>query len=160
MVVPIPFAFLAGAWGFGVAAKATKNRDLQIVSRYLAPTGVVAGLLAAVPGIVDYVRSVPPDSSAKDRATRHAVLNVASLALFSLGWLAERRRRRFLPIGLQSIGVTTLSIAGWMGGTLVHRNQIGIDHRYARAGAWKEETLSSPDMRRSTKPHTILISIK
>ena len=30
---------------------------------------------------------------------------------------------------------------GWMGGTLVYRNQIGIDHRYANAGKWKETTI-------------------
>jgi nitrite reductase/ring-hydroxylating ferredoxin subunit len=32
-----------------------------------------------------------------------------------------------------------IAIAGWMGGTLVYRNQIGVDHRYANAGKWKEE---------------------
>jgi nitrite reductase/ring-hydroxylating ferredoxin subunit len=31
-----------------------------------------------------------------------------------------------------------MMIAGWMGGTLVHRNQIGVDIRYANAGKWKE----------------------
>jgi nitrite reductase/ring-hydroxylating ferredoxin subunit len=30
-----------------------------------------------------------------------------------------------------------------MGGTLVHRNQIGIDHRYANAGKWKEEYIEA-----------------
>jgi nitrite reductase/ring-hydroxylating ferredoxin subunit len=31
-----------------------------------------------------------------------------------------------------------MMIAGWLGGTLVYRNQIGVDHRYANAGKWKE----------------------
>ena len=30
-----------------------------------------------------------------------------------------------------------------MGGTLAFRNQIGVDHRYARAGKWAEESVSS-----------------
>jgi nitrite reductase/ring-hydroxylating ferredoxin subunit len=34
-------------------------------------------------------------------------------------------------------------IAGWMGGTLVHRNQIGVDVRYANAGKWNEESFDS-----------------
>jgi nitrite reductase/ring-hydroxylating ferredoxin subunit len=86
---------------------------------------------------------VPPKSSARDRATTHGLLNVASLALFSLGWFASRNRRanHYLPLALQSAGVTTLSMAGWLGGTLVTRNQIGVDHRYADAGKWQEETL-------------------
>jgi nitrite reductase/ring-hydroxylating ferredoxin subunit len=34
-----------------------------------------------------------------------------------------------------------MSMAGYMGGTLVYRNQIGVDHRYADAGKWQEKTL-------------------
>ena len=143
MIVPFPFVFLAGGWGFGVAAEVSGNEDLKTVSRYLVPAGIAAGLLAAVPGIIDYLGSVPPKSSAKERATKHALLNVTSLALFSLGWLAGRTRNRYLPLALQSVGVTTLSMAGWLGGTLVYRNQIGVDHRYANAGKWQEETASA-----------------
>jgi len=142
MIVPFPFVFLTSAWGFGVAGEVSGNKDLKTVSRYLAPAGLAAGLLAAVPGVIDYFGSVPPKSSAKQRATRHALLNVTSLALFSLGWLAGKTRNRYLPLALQSVGVTTLSMAGWLGGTLVYRNQIGVDHRYANAGKWQEETLS------------------
>jgi nitrite reductase/ring-hydroxylating ferredoxin subunit len=36
-----------------------------------------------------------------------------------------------------------MSVAGYMGGTLVYRNQIGVDHRYADAGKWIEETGTS-----------------
>jgi nitrite reductase/ring-hydroxylating ferredoxin subunit/uncharacterized membrane protein len=144
MIVPFPFVFLAGGWGFGVAAAASGNKDLKTVSRYLVPTGLAAGLLAAIPGLIDYLGSVPPQSSAKERATKHALLNVASLALFSLGWLAGKTRNRYLPVALQSVGVTTMSMAGWMGGTLVYRNQIGVDHRYAHAGKWQEEKLPDP----------------
>ena len=63
MLIPFPFAFLAGGWGYGVAAAISKNQDLTTVSRYLVPTGVAAGLVAAVPGILDYLGSVPPRSS-------------------------------------------------------------------------------------------------
>ena len=51
-------------------------------------------------------------------------------------------------IGLETIGVILLSIAGWLGGTLVFRNQIGVDIRYANAGKWKEEYIkeTSPEI--------------
>ena len=35
--------------------------------------------------------------------------------------------------------------AGWLGGTLVYRNQIGVDHRYAGAGKWNEAYIHSDD---------------
>jgi len=145
MIVPFPFVFLTGGWGFGVAAAVSGHEDLKTVSRYLVPAGLVAGLVAAVPGLVDYLGSVPPQSSAKERATRHALINVSSLALFALSWLAGKKRRGALPLAMQSIGTATLCVGSWMGGTLVYRNQIGVDHRYANAGKWQEETAGADD---------------
>ena len=140
MLIPFPFAFLTGGWGFGVAGALLKQRDLSTVSRYLIPTGVAAGLAAAVPGILDYAERVPPDSSAKERAAKHGLLNSAALLLYTAGWLVSRRSRRsMLPLVLQGLGTAALSIGGWMGGTLVYRNQIGVDHRYANKGKWEEE---------------------
>lgn len=145
MLIPFPFAFLTGGWGFGVAAAVSGNEDLKTVSRYLVPAGLVAGLVAAVPGIVDYLGSVPPQSSAKERATRHALINVGSLALFALGWLAGRKRDHTLPLAVQGVGAATLCVGSWMGGTLAYRNQIGVDHRYANAGKWREEQVAPDD---------------
>ncbi len=45
----------------------------------------------------------------------------------------------YILLFIELAGIVLISIAGWMGGTLVHRNQIGIDHRYANAGKWNEE---------------------
>jgi len=145
MLIPFPFAFLTGGWGFGVAAAALDNDDLKTVSRYLVPAGLVAGLVAAVPGLIDYLITVPPQSSAKERATKHALINVGSLALFALGWLAGRNRRSAIPLAIQGAGAATLCVGGWMGGTLTTRNQIGVDHRYANAGKWQEEHLEGKD---------------
>lgn len=141
MLIPFPFAFLSGGWGFRVAAAISGNDELKTVSRYLVPAGLVAGLVAAVPGLVDYLNSVPPQSSAKERATKHALINVTSLALFAAGWLAGRKRDNALPLALHSVGTATLCVGSWMGGTLAYRNQIGVDHRYAEAGKWREEQI-------------------
>ena len=143
MLIPFPFAFLTGAWGFRVAAAVSGNEDLKTVSRYLVPTGLVAGLVAAVPGVIDYLGSVPPQSSARQRATTHALFNVGSLTLFALSWLADRKRRRGLPLALETAGTATLCVGGWMGGTLAYRNQIGVDHRYANAGKWQEARIDA-----------------
>lgn len=139
MLVSYPLAFLTGGWGFGVAGALTKQPELTTVSRYLVPAGIAAGLLAAVPGIIDYRESVPPDSSAKSRATKHAFINTTAMALFMAGWMLGRgSRRTVVPLALQTLGAAAISIGGWLGGTLVSRNQIGVDHRYANAGRWQE----------------------
>jgi len=140
MLIVYPFAFLTGAFGFNVVAAATRRRDLADVSQRLISTGIAAGLLAAVPGILDYQHSVPPDSSGKERATKHALLNTTALGLFTVSWLLGRRgRRQALPLVLQGIASAAMSVAGYMGGTLVYRNQIGVDHRYANSGNWQED---------------------
>ena len=36
-----------------------------------------------------------------------------------------------------------MTAGGWMGGVLVSRNQISVDHRYARGGTWKEAKVES-----------------
>jgi nitrite reductase/ring-hydroxylating ferredoxin subunit/uncharacterized membrane protein len=141
MLIVYPFAFLTGAFGFSLAAAASRKRDLRTVADYLIPTGIGAGLVAAAPGIVDYFTVVPPNSSGKERATKHALLNVTGLGLFAASWLLGRAgSRRALPLILQGAGSAAMSVAGYMGGTLVYRNQIGVDHRYANAGKWQEES--------------------
>jgi nitrite reductase/ring-hydroxylating ferredoxin subunit/uncharacterized membrane protein len=146
MLIVYPFAFLTGAFGFNVAAAASRNRELHRVADHLVPAGIAAGLVAAVPGIVDYLTVVPPQSSGKERATKHALLNTAALGLFATSWLMSRRRGAGRgPIVLQGVASALMSVAGYMGGTLVYRNQIGVDHRYANAGKWQEETRPEAD---------------
>jgi nitrite reductase/ring-hydroxylating ferredoxin subunit/uncharacterized membrane protein len=151
MMIVYPFAFLTGAFGFSLAGAASKRRALHDVSDRLVPAGIIAGLAAAVPGIVDYLTVVPPQSSGRERATKHALLNVMGLGLFTASWLLRRgRRHRTVPIVLQGLGSAAMSAAGYLGGTLVYRNQIGVDHRYASAGKWQEDTREHADSRALT----------
>jgi nitrite reductase/ring-hydroxylating ferredoxin subunit/uncharacterized membrane protein len=108
---------------------------------YLQIAGVAFALLAAVPGIIDYIFTVPPNSSAKSRAAKHGLINVTVVVLFLATWFYRQRDEASTSIILiaEAIGVILLFISGWLGGTLVYRNQIGVDPRYAHAGKWKEE---------------------
>jgi nitrite reductase/ring-hydroxylating ferredoxin subunit/uncharacterized membrane protein len=140
MLINFPFAYLAGGFVTAVAGSWLKRDELNTVSRFLVPAGIVTGLAAAVPGIIDYTRSVPPNSSGKERATKHALINSSALALFAASWAADRGRRHAsgVSLALKTLGMAAISVGGWLGGTLVYRNQIGVDHRYANAGRWDE----------------------
>lgn len=108
--------------------------------------GLISGLVAVIPGAIDYFFIVPPQSTAKVRATRHALTNISMLLVFAVA-LALKRGDFSLTIilSLEFIGVIMIGIAGWMGGTLIIRNQIGVDHRYAYAGKWKEEIIKTSE---------------
>jgi len=52
----------------------------------LSLAGIVTALLAAIPGLIDYFSTVPPDSSAKAQATKHMLANLTAMALFAMAW--------------------------------------------------------------------------
>src|SRR5690349_11225011 len=148
MLVAFPIALWVMAFIFNVIAVLQTNAALWAAGFYCVVAGCVGAVAAAVPGAVDWMTVVPPESSAKRRGLIHGSLNSLNLLLFiyiayRLGSPASRPDG--LTLGLMAIGVVILGIAGWMGGTLVYRNQIGIDHRYAGVGKFKERTLPGWD---------------
>ena len=142
MLVGFPFAYLFGSACIDVWARATNRPRWYSTASHMSLLGIGAALGAAIPGLIDYVFAVPPKSSAKKRATNHMIANVSALSLFALA-RAGRRRAEDPPaawaLAAEIAGTSLLTAAGWMGGTLVFRNQIGVDHRYANAGKYKIE---------------------
>jgi uncharacterized membrane protein/nitrite reductase/ring-hydroxylating ferredoxin subunit len=138
-LIPFPFAFLTGAFGFDLAGLLLDRASLWTTGAYLAIAGVFFALVAAVPGVIDYFKTVPPESTARDRALKHGLLNSSATVLFAVAWLVRggaATEPGLAILAMEAVGVVLLMVGGWMGGTLVFRNQIGVDHRYARAGKW------------------------
>jgi nitrite reductase/ring-hydroxylating ferredoxin subunit/uncharacterized membrane protein len=141
ILIAFPVAFTVGALAFDLAGHLGEWPTVWSAGAYLSVAAVVSGVVAGVPGLIDYFGVVPPNSSAKTRATYHMVVNLTALALFALGWVFRDRESLRPGLGtllLEAAGVGLIGVGGWMGGTLVYRNQIGVDHRYAHAGKWTE----------------------
>jgi nitrite reductase/ring-hydroxylating ferredoxin subunit/uncharacterized membrane protein len=145
-LIPFPFAFLYGAFLFDLAGRIAHRPTWWTIGAHLGFVGVIAALVAAVPGLIDYVKTVPPHSTGKQRATKHMVANLGAVVLFAIAW-KTRGPAEALPsvavLLLEGVGALLLTAGGWMGGVLVNRNQIGVDHRYADAGKWKEEEIEA-----------------
>ncbi|MEO5935779.1 MAG: DUF2231 domain-containing protein [Terriglobales bacterium] len=110
--------------------------------------GILGAILAAVAGTLDYIKVVPPNSSAKQRGLTHGLMNTAVLVAFIV--IAWQRGNAYteptdMHLAFEAIAVGAMMASGWLGGTLVYRNQIGVDHRYANAGKWKERELAGWD---------------
>jgi nitrite reductase/ring-hydroxylating ferredoxin subunit/uncharacterized membrane protein len=142
-LIPFPFAFLIGSVVFDVIGMLTGRGVFSRTAGHLAIAGIATAGLAAAAGFVDYVYSVPPNSTAKQRATRHALFNIAAVALFAVAWGLRGLGRP--PSGpallLQVLAAAALIYGSLEGGTLVIRNMMSVDHRHANAGRWKEVTL-------------------
>jgi uncharacterized membrane protein/nitrite reductase/ring-hydroxylating ferredoxin subunit len=138
ILIVFPIAFFIGAFIVDVVAALNESTVYWQLGKYLELGGIIGALAAAIPGIIDFVYTVPPKSSAKSRAAKHGLLNTTMLLLFIGAFFFRQNESSFTIIAIEAVGVILLSIAGWMGGTLVYRNQIGVDPRYANAGKWKE----------------------
>ena len=140
ILIAFPIAFFIGAFVFDGLFVFSGNAAFKQTAYYLDIAGITGALVAAIPGAIDYFYTLPPKSSAKKRGTQHAVLNLLNVAIFGFALYYRGREDSIsgVVLAIEGAGVFLLSIAGWMGGTLVHRNQIGIDHRYANAGKWTE----------------------
>jgi uncharacterized membrane protein/nitrite reductase/ring-hydroxylating ferredoxin subunit len=145
ILVGFPIAFFAGTIFFDILALLQPDIYIEKTAFYLNIGGIATGLLAAVPGIIDYHYTVPPHSSAKKRATTHGLINVCVIILFALALILRKDEttNKLIIICPETIGIFLLAISGWLGGTLVNRNQIGIDIRYADAGKWKEDYINT-----------------
>ena len=142
ILIPFPIALFIGTFVFDLLAYWQNNHHFSLTALYLNIGGIATALLAAVPGIIDFTFTVPPKSSAKKRAATHGMLNIANVIIFSIALYGRHNDfDSLLIIGLELVGCILLFIAGWMGGTLVYRNQIGVDIRYAHAGKWKEDRI-------------------
>ena len=144
-LVPFPFAFLWGAAVFDVLYLLTGRSAFTITAAHLTIAGLVAGLIAAVPGTIDYLYSVPPNSSGKKRATRHALGNITALLLFLVSWLVRDAdgAMTLWTAALEVVGAAVLAYSGLLGGVLVVRNMVSVDHRYADTGKWKEASFTA-----------------
>jgi nitrite reductase/ring-hydroxylating ferredoxin subunit/uncharacterized membrane protein len=144
MLVGFPVAYLLGSTFIDVWARATNRPSWFRTARHLNTLGLGAALIAAVPGAIDYVFTIPPRSSAQQRATDHMFANISALMFFAAARAAHTKNDRpsWWRIASELCGSGLMTAAGWMGGTLVYRNQIAVDHRYAGAGKWRSQTIA------------------
>lgn len=143
MVIPYPFAFLSGAWGFRLAARARGSQALEQTADHLRTAGLVSAVIAAVPGVIDYFGSVP-SGAPKRTATLHAISNTSALVCFTAAAAAARRgeHTRDIVSRFESVGTAMLCLGGWLGGQLSYHHHIGVveDHEQRPARAF--ETIS------------------
>lgn len=139
ILVTFPIAFFAATLFFDIAGSVCDKPGFFQTARYLNVAGIISALVAAVPGLIDYLGTIPPASSAKKRGTQHGLLNVTVVIIFFIAFMLKRSASSItVIIILETIGVLLLGVAGWMGGTLVYRNQVGVYNRYADKGEWDE----------------------
>ncbi len=145
MLVAFPIGLLVTSFIFDLIAVWREIPALWNAAFYCIISGLIGAALAAIPGIIDLFSIVPKRSSARSRGYRHAILNGLVMVAF-IADAAYRGNSVTRPdntsLILSACGVVLLGFSGWLGATLVYRNQIAVDHRYANAGKQREVELN------------------
>jgi nitrite reductase/ring-hydroxylating ferredoxin subunit/uncharacterized membrane protein len=143
MLIPLPIGLAVAALLVDVLAVVRDVPAAYWAGRQLVLAAILTGVLAAVPGLIDFLGVVPPKSEARGRAVRHLLANGTGLLLLVASWVLRRRGvAPAVPIGLEAATLACFGVGGFLGGRLVYHNQIGVNHRQAGAGEWREIRLS------------------
>lgn len=130
MLIVFPLGVLAMALFFDLIALALdRHQGLFTASYYMIAAGIVTGLLAAVFGLIDFLK-IPNGTRAKRIGGLHGVGNVVVVVLFAASWLLRRGAPAdpaVLAIALAALGAGLATITGWLGGELVGRLGVGVD---------------------------------
>jgi nitrite reductase/ring-hydroxylating ferredoxin subunit/uncharacterized membrane protein len=111
-----------GAWTAAVILDLVDERE----GADLAVTVGLAGAIgSAVTGLTDWQAT---DGSARRIGLVHGLLNIAATALFGVSLAKRNRRDRSAARTLAAIGYAVALTSAYLGGHLVFRKQIGVNH--------------------------------
>ena len=128
VLVVFPVAFLTAAAGSDLGYWLTKDFFWARASTWLIGLGLVAGILAAIAGMSDFVKI----SRVRKRTAGwvHMTINVVALVMTAINfWLRLDNPIAFIvPVGaITSLVVATLlGVGGWYGGELSFRHKVGV----------------------------------
>ena len=131
MLIPFPLAL----WVFSFIADLLYLLRADGVwiglAKYTLAGGIIGGVLAAVPGLIDWLAL--KSREVKAIANWHARLNIIALVIFAVSLYLRTRYgaplvggRLTIPIVLSAIGVVLISISGWLGGSLSYEHGVGV----------------------------------
>jgi uncharacterized membrane protein len=130
MLIVFPLGLLAMAVIFDLFAIGLGNGYWSEIAYWMIAAGVVTGLVAAPFGTIDWF-AIPSGTRAKRIGAVHGMGNVVVVLLFAVSWLM-RSNAPTAPDGmaltLSFAGGSLALFTGWLGGELVNRLGIGVDH--------------------------------
>lgn len=128
MVTDVP----VGAWTAAVVMDAMDDINHSKALRAGADAAVAVGLVGAVAsaasGLADWQPLNEYDAKPRRVGLTHALLNVTGATLFGASLVMRKKDQRGAGRGLAMLGYLCTMAAGYLGGKLVYREQLGVDH--------------------------------
>ena len=158
ILIVFPLGLLATSVVFDLIYLWRGTPQWSSVSFWLIAVGVVTGLIAAMPGLVDFL-AIPSGTRAKSVGLLHGAGNVLVVILFAVSWLIRRDAGHgfemaapptTLALICSFVGVGIALVTGWLGGELIERLGVSV---YSGANLDAPSSLSgqpaSPDAKKT-----------
>src|SRR5437763_451567 len=144
MLVHFPIGFFVLSFILDLFSLGPPRPFLLLAAFYAMLFGIITALFAAIPGFVDYT-DIRRDHPGKGAATAHMSLNLIAVVLYAINlWIRAgmptTTRVGSLPLILSIIGISVLSVSGYLGGRLVYDEGIAVG-RHKRDAPTPRDTL-------------------
>ncbi len=128
VIVTLPIAFLVGAPACDIAYWLTQDFFWARASFWLILAGLILGLLAAITGLLDFIKIGRVRKHTAGWAHMYANVTALVLTAINLGLRLGSPVENLLFTGLilSVLVATLLGISGWYGGELVYRHKIAV----------------------------------
>jgi uncharacterized membrane protein len=135
MLIPFPIGFFVGALICDIISHWGDAVFWPRMSVVLIGFGIVAALVAAVFGFVDYA-TAPMSEAPKKTATIHMALNLLVVLIFALAFYVRLgNATSTLGYVLTVLGVIILAVSGYLGGHLSYHYEVGVERSTHRIDA-------------------------
>ena len=128
---PMLIVFPIGLWTFSLVCDVIyvlggNNPIWNTVALYTCVGGIIGALLAAIPGLVDYLSI--DEKEMKRIGTIHMLVNLGAVAVFLAGSLLRvHGSNPITPLVLSLIGIVLIGFGGWYGGEMVYVKGMAVE---------------------------------
>lgn len=125
ILTDIPLGAWTSAMVFDAAAGISEKESMDSAADASIAVGLVGAIGAAVTGLTDWQDIDPP---ARRIGLVHGLMNLTAAALMGISLVKRRNEKRSTGRALGLLGFLTAAAAARLGGDLVYKHRVGVDH--------------------------------
>lgn len=125
ILTDVPLGAWSSAMLFDALAAISNSKSMDSAADACIGVGLGGAVLAAVTGLTDWQDVDPP---ARRIGLVHGLLNLTAAGLMGVSLLSRRKDMRASGRGLGLLGFLIAGVAAQLGGDLVYKHRVGVDH--------------------------------